>query len=65
MTGNNSLSMAIADSEQDEALNESDTNGEETTIVGSDVKPSIALHFIRHAESANNEVYRNARYIYR
>ena len=30
-----------------------------------DVRPSIALHLIRHAESRNNEVYRNARYIYR
>ena len=36
-----------------------------TTVSESDVRPSIALHLIRHAESNNNEVYRNARYIYR
>ena len=36
-----------------------------TTVSEKDVRPSIALHFVRHAESANNEVYRNARYIYR
>jgi broad specificity phosphatase PhoE len=28
-------------------------------------RPSIALHMIRHAESANNEVYRNAKFLYR
>lgn len=36
-----------------------------TTVSESEVRPSIALHLIRHAESGNNEVYRNARYIYR
>lgn len=30
-----------------------------------DVRPSILLRLVRHAESRNNEVYRNARYIYR
>ena len=29
------------------------------------VLPSIALHCIRHAESANNEVYRNAKFLFR
>jgi broad specificity phosphatase PhoE len=29
------------------------------------VRPSISLQMIRHAESGNNPVYRNARYIYR
>jgi hypothetical protein len=36
-----------------------------TTVSESDVRPSISLRLIRHAESNNNEVYRNARYIYR
>jgi hypothetical protein len=36
-----------------------------TTVTELGVRPSIALHLIRHAESGNNEVYRNARYIYR
>ena len=36
-----------------------------TTVSDADIKPTIALHLIRHAESGNNEVYRNARYIYR
>jgi hypothetical protein len=31
----------------------------------SDVRRSIKIFMIRHAESQNNEVYRNARYIYR
>ena len=35
------------------------------TVTDGDVKPSIKLQFIRHAESGNNEVYRNARYMYR
>lgn len=34
-------------------------------IDGSAAKPSIAIRLIRHAESRNNQVYRNARYIYR
>jgi broad specificity phosphatase PhoE/N-acetylglutamate synthase-like GNAT family acetyltransferase len=29
------------------------------------VRPSIALHCIRHAESANNEVYRDAKFLFR
>jgi N-acetylglutamate synthase-like GNAT family acetyltransferase len=29
------------------------------------VRPSIALNMIRHAESANNEVYRNAKFLFR
>jgi broad specificity phosphatase PhoE len=41
------------------------TKKQKTTVSEADVKPSIALHLIRHAESGNNEVYRNARYIYR
>ena len=47
---------------------QNDTNknkDRKTTVSESDVRPSIALHMIRHAESGNNEVYRNARYIYR
>ena len=35
------------------------------TVTDGDIKPSIRLQFIRHAESGNNEVYRNARYMYR
>jgi hypothetical protein len=37
----------------------------QTTVSESAVRLSTALQFIRHAESGNNEVYRNARYIYR
>lgn len=36
-----------------------------TTVSEASVRPSISLRMIRHAESRNNEVYRNARYIYR
>jgi hypothetical protein len=36
-----------------------------TTVSEGTVRPSISLRMIRHAESRNNEVYRNARYIYR
>jgi hypothetical protein len=36
-----------------------------TTVSEASVRPSISLRMIRHAESKNNEVYRNARYIYR
>jgi broad specificity phosphatase PhoE len=36
-----------------------------TTVSEGSVRPSISLRMIRHAESRNNEVYRNARYIYR
>ena len=36
-----------------------------TTAVESTARPSISVRMIRHAESFNNEVYRNARYIYR
>jgi broad specificity phosphatase PhoE len=42
-----------------------DLKNRKTTVSESKVRPSIALHFIRHAESGNNEVYRNARYICR
>lgn len=45
--------------------NKGDVNDNKSTVSEGDVKPSIALHLIRHAESGNNEVYRNARYIYR
>jgi len=45
------------DNEDSEELEKNVTDGE--------IKPSIALKFIRHAESGNNEVYRNARYIFR
>lgn len=45
--------------------NSGDFNDNKSTVSEGDVKPSIALHLIRHAESGNNEVYRNARYIYR
>jgi broad specificity phosphatase PhoE len=41
------------------------TKDNKTTVSESAVRPSISLHLIRHAESNNNEVYRNARYIYR
>jgi broad specificity phosphatase PhoE len=36
-----------------------------TTVSEKDVRPSLHLKLIRHAESNNNTVYRNARYIYR
>jgi len=36
-----------------------------TTVSEKDVRPSVCLRMIRHAESRNNQVYRNARYIYR
>ena len=36
-----------------------------TTVSEKDVRPSIRCKMIRHAESRNNQVYRNARYIYR
>lgn len=36
-----------------------------TTVSESAIRPSILVRLIRHAESYNNEVYRNARYIYR
>jgi len=36
-----------------------------TTVTEGNVRPSIILKMIRHAESANNQVYRDARYIYR
>ena len=45
--------------------NNKPTKENKTTVSESAVRPSIHLHLIRHAESNNNEVYRNARYIYR
>jgi broad specificity phosphatase PhoE len=36
-----------------------------TAISELGVRPSISMHLIRHAESGNNEVYTNARYLYR
>lgn len=36
-----------------------------TTVPESAVRPSLSIRMIRHAESNNNQVYRNARYIYR
>eukprot|EP00977_Amphora_coffeiformis_P002138 scaffold424_cov162-Amphora_coffeaeformis.AAC.10 len=36
-----------------------------TTVSEKDVRPSVSIRMIRHAESRNNQVYRNARYIYR
>jgi len=36
-----------------------------TSVPEDKVRPSISIRMIRHAESGNNEVYRNARYIYR
>lgn len=44
---------------------ESTTKEAKTTVSEGNVRPSISLRMIRHAESRNNEVYRNARYIYR
>jgi broad specificity phosphatase PhoE len=41
------------------------TSRNKTTVSEKDVRPSVNLRMIRHAESKNNEVYRNARYIYR
>jgi phosphohistidine phosphatase SixA len=43
---------------------EKDTEDPPSSMEG-DVRPSISLRMIRHAESRNNQVYRNARYIYR
>jgi hypothetical protein len=42
-----------------------DGKDRKTTIAESSIRPSISLHLIRHAESGNNQVYTNARYIYR
>lgn len=42
-----------------------DTKKNSTTVSEKDARPSVNLRMIRHAESRNNEVYRNARYIYR
>lgn len=36
-----------------------------TDVSEGNVKRSISLRLIRHAESRNNQVYKNARYIYR
>lgn len=36
-----------------------------TTVSEKDVRVSVRLKLVRHAESHNNQVYRNARYIYR
>jgi broad specificity phosphatase PhoE len=36
-----------------------------STLYNDIVRPSIKVYMIRHAESANNEVYRNARLIYK
>lgn len=36
-----------------------------TTVSEKDVRPSVNIRMIRHAESCNNQVYRNAKYIYR
>lgn len=43
----------------------SDDKDRKTTVSESSVRPSISLRMIRHAESCNNEVYRNARYLFR
>ena len=56
---------AAADDDDDNNCNNNDPKQRKTTVSESAVRPSICLHFIRHAESSNNEVYRNARYIYR
>ncbi|KAL7580136.1 hypothetical protein ACA910_012893 [Epithemia clementina (nom. ined.)] len=40
-------------------------NDRKTTVSEKSVRPSIAVRLIRHAESANNSMYRDARYIYR
>ena len=41
------------------------SGGNDESAAASVVRPSISFHMIRHAESSNNQVYRNARYIYR
>lgn len=48
-----------------EEENPADKTEEMTVVSEADIKPSINLKFIRHAESGNNQVYRNARYIFR
>lgn len=42
-----------------------DDSNRSTTVAESAVRPSISLRLIRHAESNNNKVYRDARYKFR
>lgn len=41
-----------------------DGNDDEATVIHHGVRPSIKIWMIRHAESRNNEIYRDARYLY-
>jgi hypothetical protein len=50
--------------QQQQEQQEKDTEDPPGSTEGA-VRPSISLRMIRHAESRNNQVYRNARYIYR
>lgn len=42
-----------------------DKKESKTDVLESATRPSISVRMIRHAETFNNQVYRNARYIYR
>lgn len=52
-----------AEHEQDDSSSDNATNGGPASSEGQ-VRPSIHLKMIRHAESANNQVYRDARRLY-
>ena len=61
-----SLSVPLSQ-ESEQEVNSDIQNVKLTTTTHSEgaIRPSMSLHFIRHAESRNNQVYRDARYIYR
>mmetsp|Transcript_13278 Transcript_13278/g.27528 ORF Transcript_13278/g.27528 Transcript_13278/m.27528 type:complete len:520 (-) Transcript_13278:2538-4097(-) len=54
-----------ADSEMENSKSGETPEDAKTTVSEATVRPSIIVKLIRHAESANNQVYRDARYIYR
>ena len=56
--------MATA-SKTSTATNDDAPHPKTVDVSESAVRPSISVRMIRHAESNNNQVYRNARYIYR
>lgn len=61
-SGSGSSDKKDAVPKQQEQQKEKDTD--DAYLEGA-VRSSISLRMIRHAESRNNQVYRNARYIYR
>ena len=51
---------------QQEVNNDNNDSGAaEPAEAESDVRPSLSVKLIRHAESSNNQVYRDARFLYR